>query len=242
MLKAGVALTDITPKEPLRLAGYPIPEDRAGLTVHDPLYCSAFYLKNDETELIMITLDLVFVTKKQTRLIREGIHKKTGMAEGNISVSCTHTHSGPMTTGAIFGVYNEEKLMYPDYVDFLVDAIIKTAVEAYQNAFDAEVGYNSTRCGKEKNIGGNRHDRNGPSDDEIYAIGIKDKTGRIRGVVSSYSLHPTLLHADSYAYSADYPGYMRTFFEKVYPGQRFRLPDGYIRQPVTTAFPKRPNL
>ena len=221
MLKAGVALTDITPKEPLRLAGYPIPADRAGLTVHDPLYCSAFYFRNEETEVLMITLDLVFVTKKQTRQIREAIHQRTGIKPGNISVSCTHTHSGPMTTGAIFGVYNEEILLYPEYIATLVESIVQTAVDAWQNTFDATVGYNSTRCGKEKNIGGNRHDKNGPSDDEIYAIGIKDQEGKVRGVLTSYSLHPTLLHADSYAYSADYPGYMRAYFESVYPGSVF---------------------
>jgi hypothetical protein len=40
----------------------------------------------------------------------------------------------------------------------------------------------------------------------------------MRGVIASYSLHPTLLHAESFAYSADYPGYMREFFSLEYPG------------------------
>ena len=211
-VKSRCRTADNTPKEPLRLP-VPIPADRQGLRTR-PLYCSAFYFRNEETEVLMITLDLVFVTKKQTRQIREAIHQRTGIKPGNISVSCTHTHSGPMTTGAIFGVYNEEKLMYPEYIVTLVESIVQTAVDAWQNTFDATVGYNSTRCGKEKNIGGNRHDKNGPSDDEIYAIGIKDQEGKVRGVLTSYSLHPTLLHADSYAYSADYPGYMRAYLSR----------------------------
>lgn len=78
MLKAGIAISDITPAEPLYLAGYPYPKDRAGDIVHDPLYCSVFYLSDNE-DIMLICLDLVSVTKKQTMQIREGINNKTGL-------------------------------------------------------------------------------------------------------------------------------------------------------------------
>jgi neutral ceramidase len=220
MIKAGVAIKDITPKEPLFLAGYPEPADRFGNTVHDPLYCSAYYL-GDKDEIIMICLDLCNVTKKQTREIREGINKATGVKKENISVSCTHTHSGPTTTSRNFNIYNEDNLMYPAYMASCVSNVIDTATEAYNTRFDARVGYGSAICGKAQNIGGNRHYKDGPADEQVFVISIKDTAGRIRGIITSYSLHPTLLHADSFAYSADFPGYMREYFSKEYPGSIF---------------------
>ncbi len=218
MLHAGVAQTDITPKEPLLLAGYPSPEDRAGTSTNDPLYCSAFYLKNEQTAVLFVTLDLVFVTKTQTRDIRQGIQQATGMDPGHIAVSCTHTHSGPITTSPVFDIHNEDELVYPDYMDEVVQRIIQTATRAVETAFEAQVGFQSIRRGKAHNIGGNRHHPDGPADDELYALGIRDAAGHMRGILTSYSLHPTLLHADSYAYSADFPGYMRMYLESQYPG------------------------
>jgi neutral ceramidase len=220
MLKAGVAIFDITPKEPLFLAGYPEPEDRFGNSVHDPLYCTAYYLGNKE-EIMMLCLDLVGVTKMQTLRIREGINKATGIKKENISVSCTHTHSGPTTTSPNFELFNEDKLMYPEYMDYCIKKIIDTGIKAYNESFKAKVGYGSTICGKAQNIGGNRRHKDGVSDEQVYAIGIKDMDGKMRGVIASYSLHPTLLHSDSYAYSADYPGYMREYFSNEYPGSIF---------------------
>ena len=217
MLKAGVAISDITPLEPLYLAGYPEPLDRFGNTVHDPLYCSAFYLESSE-KIMLICLDLCGMTKKSVREIREGIFRGTGIKPENIAVSSIHTHSGPTTTSDPYDIYNEDNLMYPDYVAYLTAKVIATGIEAYNGKFDATIGFESAICGKAQNIGGNRHNKDGICDDQIYALGIKDKTGALRGAITSYSLHPTLIHADTFAYSADFCGYMREYFSKEYPG------------------------
>jgi neutral ceramidase len=217
MLIAGTAISDITPKEPLLLAGYPSPKDRTGNIVHDPLYCSAFYLSADE-DILLICLDLVYVTKKQTMMIREGISSRTGLKPQNISVSCTHTHSGPITFSSFSKPFDEDDIMYPEYMSYCINMIITTGIRAVNENFPAVVGYSSSICGRADGIGGNRHNRDGVTDEEVYAIGIKDSTGRMRGVIASYSLHPTLLHAESFAYSADYPGYMREFISLEYPG------------------------
>jgi len=217
MLRAGTAISDITPKEPLLLAGYPSPKDRKGNITHDPLYCSAFYLSDNE-DILLICLDLIYLTKKQTAKIREGISSATGLKPCNISVSCTHTHSGPITFSSFSKPFDEDDIMYPEYMSWCINIIINTGIRAFNESFPAVLGYSSSICGKSEGIGGNRHHRDGTADEEVYATGIKDSSGRMRGVIASYSLHPTLLHAESFAYSADYPGYMREFFSLEYPG------------------------
>ena len=43
MLKAGVAIRNLTPLVKTRLCGYPDPPGRSGLMARDPLYGSAYY-------------------------------------------------------------------------------------------------------------------------------------------------------------------------------------------------------
>ena len=63
MLKAGVSRADITPPLGLELGGYPhYPRNNTG--AHDPLYAACMYLNNGETEIAMVTLDLLFFSKK----------------------------------------------------------------------------------------------------------------------------------------------------------------------------------
>lgn len=109
---------------------------------------------------------------------------------------------------------------------YCIDKIIETGIRAFCESFTAKIGYSSTVCGRIEKIGGNRHHKDGTTDDEVYSIGIKDSSGKMRGVIASYSLHPTLLHSESYAYSADYPGYMREFFSRAYPESIFGFHTG----------------
>ena len=45
MLKAGIALVDISPDKGVQMAGYPhCPRPNIG--IHDPLYCGALHLDN----------------------------------------------------------------------------------------------------------------------------------------------------------------------------------------------------
>ena len=63
MIKAAMKRADITPPQGLELAGYPhYPRYNEGH--HDPLYAACMYLNNGEQEVAMVTLDLLFFSKK----------------------------------------------------------------------------------------------------------------------------------------------------------------------------------
>ena len=60
---AGVAVRDITPRKPLFLVGYPnVPRISAG--VHDPLLASALYLSDGKTALLLISVDILFISRQ----------------------------------------------------------------------------------------------------------------------------------------------------------------------------------
>ena len=95
-LLAGCATRDISPTEPMFLAGYPhVPRTSTG--VHDPLLASALYLADGRTALLLIGVDSLFISQRSTAWCREAISRETGIPAGQILISATHTHSGPVT-------------------------------------------------------------------------------------------------------------------------------------------------
>ncbi|MDD3840773.1 MAG: hypothetical protein PHP06_09425 [Clostridia bacterium] len=225
-LKAGAAAVDISPKEGIELAGYPH-YLRHNTGVHDPLYAGCIYLNNGENEILLITLDILMYSKKYVKESRERISQKTSIPKENIMISCSHTHSGPWASGRLdLDALEAGLTVDEEYVKGLNDKIEKIALEAYNNTFDAKIGIEKGVCGKEKGIGGNRRDPEGLADPEVWTIGVQDDKGNWRACMVKYALHPTLIHADSTVVTADYPGYIRKYFEEKKPGMVFLFAQG----------------
>lgn len=218
MLRAGVAIRDITPGCKLRMGGYPDPADRSGLMAHDPMYSSVYYFENDTTRMVFITSDIISMTKDRCNELRMLIEKHTGIPRENVCVACTHTHSGPIAGGNEWDHFDDVREINPENNDRIRDLMLSAVKEAVANAFDAKIGWGVGTCGKEQGVGGNRHDpENGPCDPSVSVLAIKDRKGELRGCMVNYSLHPTVLHAENFFYTADYPGYIRQTMNQVYP-------------------------
>ena len=216
-MKAGTSKRDISPGKGIELAGYPH-HPRHNTGIHDKLYASCIYLSNDKEEVMLISLDMLFLSKKYVKMIREKISERTGMDTGNISISCTHTHSGPWASGRLDKEALENEAG-PDmgYISDLIDNTTQAAYAAYNDTFTARIGSAAGRCGKEKGVGGNRRAMDGITDPEVGVLAVSDEKGRIKACVINYALHPTVLHADNTLVSADYPGYIRKYFQDSYP-------------------------
>lgn len=217
MLIAGVCEKNITPDFPTFLTGYPEPLDRYHNDVHDPIKAHCFYLKNRDVRLAIVTLDLCYYAKNRVRQVCAAIEAECGILAANIMISATHTHSGPAPAGIPFGLWDESREMYPHYLDWVNSQIVAGVREAMLQAFPAEIGFGHGQCGREQNVGGNRRDKDGPADPEVWTIAIRDDTRKVRGILVNYALHPTFLHAESKSLSADYPGYIYDYFQKEDP-------------------------
>ncbi len=214
MLKAGMARADITPPQGLGLVGFPH-YVRNNTGAHDPLYATCMYIKNEETEVAFVSLDMLNISNKYVTAAREQAEKRCGIIGSNIMVSCTHTHSGPKGSGSI-KIEDIEKGddMPEDYLKTLVSAIADIVCEAKANAFDALFASEVAVCGAESGIGGNRRVRGGYHDPYVTVMAVKDKSDVIRGMFVNYSLHPTFIHEWSTVCTADYPAYIRCELEE----------------------------
>lgn len=218
MLKAGIAIRDISPVKGVEMAGYPhCPRPNIG--VHDPLYCVALHLDNGSESVTMVTFDLLYFGKKYCKAIRE----KMG---GNIMFTTTHTHSGPWSSTPLASELAEGLDNNPDYIAFLLPAVEDCIKEARENTFEAKIATGVGHCGKEQGVGGNRRVKNGVQDDSVNVICVKDMDDKIRGILLNYALHPTFLHAESLWVTADYPAYIRRYLNFAFPDAIFMFAQG----------------
>jgi len=218
LIKAGVSITNISPKKGIELAGYPH-FLRYNTGIHDDLYASCIYLDNGKTKIVLVCMDILFFSKVYVKEVRSRISSRINIPEKNIMISCSHTHSGPWASGRL-DLEGLEKGLEPDkrYVEGLKDKLVKLIVDASRSTFEASVGIDMGICGSEKGIGGNRRDPGGEADQEVWTIGIKDMRGKLRAALLKYSLHPTVIHEDSSLVTADYPGYIRKCLSETEPG------------------------
>lgn len=219
MLKAGMAQRDITPPLGLPLTGYPHYE-RKNEGAHDPLLANCMYVSNNGCETAMVTLDLLYFSKKHVAEIRRRVEAECGIPGANIMISCSHTHSGPLT----FTPFDLESLEAGnteqpwEYVEFTINQIAEAIFEAKKTAFQAYFGAGTAMCGAESGVGGNRRIPGGPHDPLVSVMAVKDEENKIRGMFVNYSLHPTFIHEWSHVCTADFPYYIRLELEENEPG------------------------
>lgn len=217
-LMAGLSAVDITPAQGIELAGYPhFPRYNTG--AHDPLMATCLYLSDGEMELAVIGLDTLFFSKKHVTELRRRIQALCGMPGAHVMFCCSHTHSAPWLAGRLdmdallAGAGQDE-----GYIGELYQKLPALLVSARRTAFACSVGYADRPCGPAQGVGGNRRDpEGGPSDPFIRTLSVRDGNGTVRGILTSYAVHPTLLHADNTLCSTDYPGYLRVSLREAYP-------------------------
>ncbi len=209
-LQAGAAITDVTPQKPMFLHGYPhVPRTSEG--VHDPLYASALILNNGDTQVGFCAVDVVYISREITQRVRKRVHKVTGIPEGNLMISASHTHSGPVIFSDIFDDPVVPKAD-PDYISYLVDKLVQVYTEAFQNKRACKLAI-TTADGT--GVGGNRRSVTDDVDPEVPVLVLRDATtDKIFALSTIYCMHPTVLHEDSRLYSADFPGYTREYLKQ----------------------------
>jgi hypothetical protein len=211
-LIAGAAAADVTPVDSQFLFGYPHVR-RYSTGVHDRLWSSALFLSDGRTPLLLVANDVVYVGQETVRRVRERIAAATGVPAGQIMVTATHTHSGPMTADLLSCEADPAvPKTDPRYVARLEDGIVVAAVDACRNARPARLGLAVATCA---GVGTNRHDPAGPADPQVPVLAVRDaQSEAFLAAMLVCSMHPTVLHEDSTLISGDFPALARQYLQK----------------------------
>ena len=217
MLLAGFSRVDITPPLGEELAGYPhYPRNNTG--VHDPLFAVCLYLNDGICEIAMVTLDILFFSKKHVQTVRKRASETCGIPGNCIMISCSHTHSGPWASGRLdIESLEAGKCQSAPYIHQLTAAIVEAISDAKKHAFEAELVAGTEICGAEVGVGGNRRIPGGPHDPLVSVIAVRNADKVIRGAMVNYSLHPTFIHEWSTVVTADYPCYLKRKAQEEWP-------------------------
>jgi len=131
------------------------------------------------------------------------------MSEDNITISTTHTHSGP-TTVYLRGWGDMDK----NYMVFLKEKIIESAKEANKNLEPVIIGAGQGKV----EINFNRVVKGGPTDTALMVLRVDNLSGKTKAILYNYSAHAVVMGPDSFAVSADWPGYASAKLDSVLSG------------------------
>jgi len=224
--KAGVSRSVITPREPIWLAGYASRTHPSDSILTD-LWVKVLALQDAKgKKALLITSDLLGFPKKISDLIRNQIAVKYGLTRAQIILSYSHTHSGPVLSGALFDIYplDENQLkVIRQYSDDLVTKIVDLAGEAISSMVPAEIfsksGITRFQVNRRNNTEATltaQDEIKGPNDYAVPVIKVTDLKGNMIAVAFGYACHATVL--DIYSVSGDYPGFAQIELEKSHPG------------------------
>src|SRR5690625_2593263 len=159
MVRAGVAVKDITPARGTAMSGFAARRDRA-TGAHDPLLVEALVVEDTA----VITVDVVGLHEDDCAEIRRRCPL------GNVVVHATHTHGGPVSMCGRLGAPIDE-----EWLGTVIDGCVECVTEAVVQSED--VGLEGTVVSG-LGVAKNRRNPDGPVDDcmPVVIIRLQDQS------------------------------------------------------------------
>ncbi len=214
----GAARVNITPGIPVPMSGYDA-RKTPFTGVHDSLFATALYFRNDEKALLLITADVIGYSRQFITDTRDKISSRIGIDPENILLTAVHNHGGPVTK-----TY-EKNVPAPveQYVDELQGKLVDLAVRASDQAVPVLMGTGKGSC--ELNINRRAEFADGgiwlgrasdkPCDHEVQMVRFDDLNHRTLAVLINWPCHATTSGQDNYEITGDWPGAAARYFNRM---------------------------
>lgn len=226
--QAGAAKIGITPPSPMWMSGYASRSKPAEGVIHD-LFAKALVLQDPAGhKALVVTLDLVGIDRATSQSICEKLQGQHGLQRSDITISTSHTHSGPVVGQNLISMYSldEQNLrLVSEYTQILNDRILKVAAEAFSNLAPAVLQFGSGRATFAVNRRNNREpdvpmiresgQLVGPVDHDVPLLAVRAPDGRLRAVMFGYACHATVLSGMDWC--GDWPGFAQLETERRHP-------------------------
>lgn len=199
---AGFAAIPIDAPPGVPLAGYGDRDGVASEGVRDPAFVRAFVVGAGPYQALLFTADVLLLHSSASEEIRRRLAAE--VPRERVFFTASHTHSGP--GGSAPGLLFE--LVFGAYSEAAFEAVVSAHVEAGRRALrdlkPAAIGIGRARV---SGIIGNRVDKDGPVDDELFVLRLEQEGGRV-GALWSFACHAVLLPPENHRVSADYPAFV----------------------------------
>lgn len=226
----GIAVRDITPELPIRLAGYAGRKRPADKLDH-PLLLQALALKNVSGErFVFVALDNCEVSHAFMQPVLQQIADQFQVGRGAVAVVSSHTHSAPVleqtltdmaqpspTEREAIGQYS--RLLRAKLVEVVGAALADCQPATIEQGLGrATFAMNRRVYQGDKVVFGDNPD--GPVDWDVPVLRVKGTNGAVRAILFGYACHGTSVRGgdDWYVVSGEYMAYARQLLEAHQPG------------------------
>ncbi|HZM03506.1 MAG TPA: neutral/alkaline non-lysosomal ceramidase N-terminal domain-containing protein [Candidatus Saccharimonadales bacterium] len=226
--KAGLAATNITPTQPLWLAGYGgrlHPSDGKEME----LRLKALALEDDSGHrAVIVTTDLLGIPQDIYQDACAALQEKFGLTPEEILLTASHTHCGPVVRKSLMDVYDldaTQRQRVEAYSRELETKLIDTVARAMADLAPARLssgqGMTTFAVNRRNNPEGKvpklleQGDLKGPSDPSVPVLAVWSTNGGLKCVLFGYACHNTVM--DYYKWSGDYAGFAQLDLEKSHP-------------------------
>jgi len=237
-LTAGLAVVDITPPVGYRMSGYF--HERLSTGTSNPLRAKAMVLRQGHTSAALVFCDIIGISLDVSSRARRIAAKRTGIPAENILITATHSHTGPLYSGALRKHFHDlataehgrdpyEKV---DYSSELVKKLVRVISQANKKAKPVQL---KAGVADQQNLSFNRrfHMKDGtvrfnpgvmnpdivrvagPIDPDVGIVFFnKAGGGSPEAALVNFTLHLDTVGGSKYA--ADYPFYIEQSLREKY--------------------------
>ena len=196
-MRAGYGRAELTPPLGTELVGYGYYLRRRSERVADPLYARAVYLEDGETRYVIVSCDLLGLSREVAQKVRAGM-AALGLPPDQLILVSIHTHTGPGT------IYHEGcGEVSPEYAQTVPGRILEAIREAVADA-DEVTGLFRGMEDIPEGLIYNRSNKEGFLDRSVRAIRITRRE-KPELLLASLGCH-AVCSGVSADISADFPG------------------------------------
>jgi neutral ceramidase len=229
-LEVGIAVRDISPALPIRLAGY-ASRNRPADTLDHPLVVQALALKDSSgARFVFVMLDNCEVSRAFMQPVLERLANEHRLGPGAVAVLSSHTHSAPVLAETLSDMAQPtpaEGERIQEYSRSLQAKLVEVVGAALADCRPASLERGLGRATFAMNrrvydgdqvVFGDNPD--GPVDWDVPVLRVKGADGAVRAVLFGYACHGTSVRGgdDWYVVSGEYMAYARRHLESLEPG------------------------
>ena len=193
-LRIGAVKKEITPSLPANLSGY-IRRFGKATGIHDPLLANFLLVDSRAEEVLLISLDVLFLSSDFALRVKEALSEKLNIDKKNILIAALHTHSAPG-----IHTFRDESIRDKGWEERVFQTLLQGASETRSRLKTASLGLGLGRA----SIGRNRRKEGGPFDPNFPLICFFDEQDHPRAVVANCGCHPVVLDEKNLFITADY--------------------------------------
>ena len=226
----GIARVEVTPVYPIRLTGYAARKTNS-IGIEQKLWAKALAIGTDaEGPAILMTLDNCGIAEGTYKEVAQRLAKKARIRPERLVISCSHTHTGPCTTGWAPNIFaqdipSDEQVTIDRYTRGLIDKLEQVALAALRDRRPGKLSWSQGRVGFARNrrvVQGSAvqfgDNASGPVDQALPVLLATDEAGGVRALVANYACHCTTLGGEINKVCGDWAGFAQEALEREHPG------------------------